>query len=57
MRLLCTAVSSGRSRSVKKRSGYQAFCCAMACKKKVPAFFKVLLYSDVQKVSPKSGGL
>ena len=41
----------------KKRSGYYAFCCAMSCKKQVPAFFKALLYSDVQKASPKSGVL
>jgi len=39
----------------EKRSGYSAFCCAMACKKQVPAFFKVLFYSDVHKASPQSG--
>ena len=33
-----------------------AFCCARACKKQVPAFFKAHLYSNAQKALQESGG-
>ena len=63
IRLLCITVSAGRSRSVKNAADTKlfaapvlAFCCAMACKKQVPAFFKARLDSNAQKAFPKSGG-
>ena len=56
MRLLCITASVGRSRSVKNAADTKAFCCARACKKQVPAFFKAHLYSNAQKALQESGG-
>ena len=56
-RLLCITVSVGRSRSVNNAADTKtAFCCARACKKQVPAFFKAHLYSNAQKALQESDG-